>query len=172
MLQLTTDKIVAAFRGMHVLPAKHSYVSVTDGRTDGQTDGQTDRQQTKWSLCVAMLHRRHKKLDAPKSSSWEYKNKQTLLFIRVAMCVVFPAWWGTHVQYYLPCLRCQHRGAEDGRKVLGEDQVRTNTAEARGIVQWFRHQYTHSTEIQILHLTPLRLWVSYSGSVISTPTPL
>ena len=35
-------KIVAAFRGMHVSPAKHSYVSVTDGRTDGQTDRRTD----------------------------------------------------------------------------------------------------------------------------------
>ena len=31
-------KIVAAFRGMHVLPAKHSYVSVTDGQTDGRMD--------------------------------------------------------------------------------------------------------------------------------------
>ena len=37
---------------MHVSPAKHSYVSVTDG--------QTDRRRTKWSLCVAMLRRRHK----------------------------------------------------------------------------------------------------------------
>ena len=33
--------IVAAFRGMHVSPAKHSYASVTDGQTDGQTDRQT-----------------------------------------------------------------------------------------------------------------------------------
>ena len=32
-------KIVAAFRGMHVSPAKHSYASVTDRRTDSQTDG-------------------------------------------------------------------------------------------------------------------------------------
>ena len=30
-------KIVAAFRGMHVSPAKHSYGSVTDGQTDRQT---------------------------------------------------------------------------------------------------------------------------------------
>ena len=37
-------KIVAAFRVMHVSPAKHSYGSVTDGRTDRQTDGRTDRQ--------------------------------------------------------------------------------------------------------------------------------
>ena len=35
---------MAAFRGMHVLPAKHSYASVTDGQTDRQTDGGTDRQ--------------------------------------------------------------------------------------------------------------------------------
>ena len=40
-------KIEAAFRGMHVSPAKHSYWSVTDGRTDGQTDRQTDRRRTK-----------------------------------------------------------------------------------------------------------------------------
>ena len=115
-------KIVAAFRGMHVSPAKHSFgkcdrkvwqtdgqtdrrtdwrttdkvipmcryasqatQSVTDGRTDRQTDRltdkvipmcryasqatqsvtdrrtdrQTDRRRTKWSLCVAMLRRRH-----------------------------------------------------------------------------------------------------------------
>ena len=42
------NKKVAAFRGMHVSPAKYSYESVTDGqtdrRTDGQTDGWTDRQ--------------------------------------------------------------------------------------------------------------------------------
>ena len=35
---------MAAFQGMHVSPAKHSYASVTDGRTDRQTDGRTDRQ--------------------------------------------------------------------------------------------------------------------------------
>ena len=36
-------KIVAAFRGMHVSPAKHSSASVTDGQTDGRTDdGQSD----------------------------------------------------------------------------------------------------------------------------------
>ena len=48
---------------MHVLPAKHSYASVTDGQTDRRTDGRTDRRRTKWSLCVAMLRRRHKKQD-------------------------------------------------------------------------------------------------------------
>ena len=49
--------IVATFQGMHVLPAKHSYVwlpriSKCDYQTDTHTDG-----QTKWS---AMLRRRHK----------------------------------------------------------------------------------------------------------------
>ena len=34
------SKIVAAFRGMHVSPAKHTYASVTDGQTD---DGQSGR---------------------------------------------------------------------------------------------------------------------------------
>ena len=40
-------KIVAAFRGMHVSPAKHSYASVTDRQTD---DGQSDPYV---SLCFA-----------------------------------------------------------------------------------------------------------------------
>ena len=31
-----------------------------DRQTDRQTDGRTDRRRTKWSLCVAMLRRRHK----------------------------------------------------------------------------------------------------------------
>ena len=38
---LLKRNIVAAFRGMHVSPAKHSYGSVTDRQTDGQTYGQT-----------------------------------------------------------------------------------------------------------------------------------
>ena len=36
-LAATKSKIVATFRGMRVSPAKHSYGSVTDGRTDRQT---------------------------------------------------------------------------------------------------------------------------------------
>ena len=35
---------MAAFRGMHVSPAKHSYASVTDGGTDRQAGRHTDRQ--------------------------------------------------------------------------------------------------------------------------------
>ena len=42
---LFTEKIVAAFRGMNVSPAKHSYAGVTDGQTE--TDGQTDGRRTK-----------------------------------------------------------------------------------------------------------------------------
>ena len=51
---------------MHVSPAKHSYAWLprkcdyrTDTHRDGQTDRQTDRCRTKWSLCAAMLRRRH-----------------------------------------------------------------------------------------------------------------
>ena len=50
---LVLRKIVAAFRGMHVSPAKHSFASVTDGQTD---DGQSDPYV---SLCFAG-DRRHK----------------------------------------------------------------------------------------------------------------
>ena len=47
-------KIVAAFRGMHVSPAKHSYGSVTDGQTDGRTDRQTTSDKViPVSLCFA-----------------------------------------------------------------------------------------------------------------------
>ena len=40
------NKIVAAFQGMHVSPAKVWQKSVTDGQTDGRTDGWTDRRTT------------------------------------------------------------------------------------------------------------------------------
>ena len=59
------NNIVAAFRGMHVSPAKHSYEWLSikcDYQTNTHTDGQTDRHRTKWSLCVAMLRRQHKKV--------------------------------------------------------------------------------------------------------------
>ena len=73
------QKIVAAFRGMHVSPAKHSYASVTDGqtdrRTDRQTDGQTDRRWTKLSLCVAMLRRRHRSIATQKLGSVDTVSK-------------------------------------------------------------------------------------------------
>ena len=49
-----SKKIVAAFRGMHVSPAKHSSekcdrkVWQTDRQTDGQRDRRMDRRRTKW----------------------------------------------------------------------------------------------------------------------------
>ena len=51
--QTLLAKIVAAFRGMHVSPAKHSYASVTV--TDGQTDRRTDDGQSDpyVALCFA-----------------------------------------------------------------------------------------------------------------------
>ena len=55
-----TINIVAAFRGMHVSPAKHSYAWLPR-KCDYRTDTQTDRCRTKWSLCAAMHRRRHKK---------------------------------------------------------------------------------------------------------------
>ena len=72
-------KIVAAFRGIHVSPAKHSYAS--GRRTDRRTDRQTDGRRTKWSLCVAMLCRRHKnahksrKVIKIKAGIWKKKLK-------------------------------------------------------------------------------------------------
>ena len=56
---------MAAFRGMHMSPAKHSYVWLPrkcDYRTDRHMHRRTDRCRTKWSLCAAMLCRRHKNM--------------------------------------------------------------------------------------------------------------
>ena len=45
---------------MHVLPAKHSYAWLPRvWLPHRQTDTRTDRCRTKWSLCAAMLFRRH-----------------------------------------------------------------------------------------------------------------
>ena len=48
------------FRGMHMSPLKHSYTWL-QRKCDYRTDRRTDRRRTKWSLCAAMLCRRHKK---------------------------------------------------------------------------------------------------------------
>ena len=54
---------MAAFRGMHVSPAKHSYVWLPR-KCDYRTDSQTDRRQTRWFLCAAMLRMRHKNVQS------------------------------------------------------------------------------------------------------------
>ena len=54
------SNIVATFRGMHVSPAKQQCVTTVSSVTTRQTRLQTDRRRTKWSLCAAMLRRRHK----------------------------------------------------------------------------------------------------------------
>ena len=52
----------AAFLGMHVSPAKQLCVTTKKvWLSERRTDGETDRRRTKWSLCAAMLRRRHKK---------------------------------------------------------------------------------------------------------------
>ena len=50
--------IMAAFRWMHVSPAKYSYAWLPR-KCDYRTDRRTDRRRTKRSLCAAMLSRRH-----------------------------------------------------------------------------------------------------------------
>ena len=62
---------------MHVSPAKHSYGmrDYQESVTTGQTDRRTDRRRTKWSLCAAMLRRRHNKL----SFQYKYNNHENRL---------------------------------------------------------------------------------------------
>ena len=79
--QTINTNIVAAFPGMHVLPAKHSYVWLprkcdyrtdTHTQTDRQTDVLTDRHRTKWSLCAAMLRRQHNKPECTNNMALYY----------------------------------------------------------------------------------------------------
>ena len=52
-------KIVTEFRGMHVLPAKHSYVWLprkTDYRTDREADRQTDRHMHRQNPIAVLFH--------------------------------------------------------------------------------------------------------------------
>ena len=69
-------KIVAAFRGMHVSPAKHSYGSVTDGRTDRKT---TDKviPMCRYASQATQFRRRHKNIDVFKTcfSSSKFQGK-------------------------------------------------------------------------------------------------
>ena len=79
-----TRKIVAAFRGMHVSPAKHSYASVTDRQTDRRTDRQTDDGQSDpyVSLCFAgdtksfMLSKRFESTEVDRRKTLGYKCPQ------------------------------------------------------------------------------------------------
>ena len=57
---------------MHVSPAKYSNAWLPR-KYDYRTNRWTDRRQTKWSLCAAMLRRRHK-IQMPKNSISRHKN--------------------------------------------------------------------------------------------------
>ena len=88
-------KILAAFWGMHVSPAKHSFEKCdrrTDRQSDGRTDGQTDRQRTKWSLLVAMLRRRHKNHTSwvAKIAPVDWNNPQPIL---LCTWTLLSQWW-------------------------------------------------------------------------------
>ena len=58
--QCEYNNIVAAFRGMHVSLAKHSYAWLPR-KCDYRTEARTDRRQTKLSLWSALLRRWYKK---------------------------------------------------------------------------------------------------------------
>ena len=95
------QNIVAAFRGMHVSPAKHSFAWLprkfdywTDRRTDGHTDRQTDRRtdirRTKWSPCATMLRRRHKKRKVLGSKTFIIG--QIFIFLNVLIITILSFW--------------------------------------------------------------------------------
>ena len=67
--------IVAAFQGMHMWPAKHSYAWLPK-KCDYRTDG-----RTKWSLCAAMLRRRHNKICILTDPYFFNMRQLTLIFL-------------------------------------------------------------------------------------------
>ena len=78
---------------MHVSPAKHSSGSVTDGLTD--------RRWTKWSLCVAMLPRRHKNV----KSQWQTSKKKVWQMPEVKI-YLSPSFWSPP-QGHAMSVRCE-----------------------------------------------------------------
>ena len=107
MISYTIEKIVSAFQGMHVSHAKHSYAWLprkcdyrTDTRTDRQTDGRTDRCRTTWSLCAAMLRRRHNK-----GQNMRYRTVTALssmFFASHLTHAAVPLRWSDFL-YFFPC---------------------------------------------------------------------
>ena len=87
---------MAAFQGMHVSPAKHSYAWLPrkcDRQTrkcDRQTHRWTERRHTKWSLCAAMLRRQHK--------NGEHNSNQIGTYhFGSFLSQVIPELWGCHI---------------------------------------------------------------------------
>ena len=69
--------IVAAFWGIHLLPAKHSYARLPrkcDYRTDRHTDGRTVRCRTNWIQCAAMLRKWYNKWTTELDLLLNYEN--------------------------------------------------------------------------------------------------
>ena len=81
---ISKTNIVAALRGMHVSPAKHSSTKNQDYQesvTTRQTDRRTDRRWTKWSLCAAILRRWHKNQSWPVHSKHNYTVDSFIIFM-------------------------------------------------------------------------------------------
>ena len=75
-------KIVAAFRGMHVSPAKYSFGKcdrkVTDGQTEGRTDRQTDGQTT--DKVIPMCRYASQATQKVGQRSWSRSHVKTLCY--------------------------------------------------------------------------------------------
>ena len=87
-IKLFMNKIVAAFRGIHMLPAKHSYAWLP--RKCNYQYRQTHA-RTKWSLCAAMLRGWHKNNKYPTKG---IKNTTCTLFefLSITLPQVQPVW--------------------------------------------------------------------------------
>ena len=113
---------MGAFWGMHVSPAKHSYAwlprkcdyqtdrhthrqtpdkvipmcryasQATQSVTTRQTDTRTDRRRTKWSLCAAMLRRRHK--------NCYHLACKTVIFMGPVLLIIAKMWWPSIWKWY------------------------------------------------------------------------
>ena len=82
--------IVAAFRGMHESPAKHSSAWLPR-----KCDYRTDRRRTRWSPCTAMLRRRHRNVRSPSNKDKRLPPpppKGTVNLLRINTIYSAPNW--------------------------------------------------------------------------------
>ena len=77
--------VAAAFWGMHVSPAKHSYASVTDRQTDRHTDGRTTDKVIPMCRYASQATQKYESSQNVKNSLIVTRNTKKLIFLTAAL---------------------------------------------------------------------------------------
>ena len=139
------ENIVAAFRGMHVSPAKHSSGGVTDGQTDRQTDGQTDRQTDRRTDRQTDRQTTDKVIPMCRYASqatqkaWIHGNKRTHRSKENNMV------YSLEIVQTLGCLRQSSADRESGLVSWNNPAFKTrlNQKSVKPLIGWKRHTSKH-----------------------------